>query len=394
MCPITVKVFEEGAWLTAALTWDELQDRLRRGRTRPALDCLGAVPVDDIDSIAEMSMLTPVYLHDWDAEPVLQQRQPAAAKAEDLEAKDLEAEEVDEDIDQIAAEEATKSRDQLLTECRQICPPGECDAVAEACAWSELTPVQLKALAYIRRNAAILSRRSRDEFFAANPTAAKFLDWVRRDADITININLASNIASLRKHGEYLSGFSVAREQSYLKSRALWERKMFGNAYGIAWKFGEHDRVCEATERPKYGAINIDRNPSGAAPSYGFSFLVLKKHVRNRITTTAADSSSKSIADIGMLDHFCAVGQQIDPARIASAADSVEGLASRYHYIEVQIHGRVLMSRDIEAAHLSARDDVPEVLAAMAEWGIPVFRIQRKLGGQFPPELSTPRGKK
>ena len=100
------------------------------------------------------------------------------------------------------------------------------------------------------------------------------------------------------------------------------------------------NRAAPASERPKYGGLNVLRRPAGACPGFGSCHLRLRPEVNERTTVLLGDS-----ARLGPVD-----------------------------YIEAHVHGPVELARDAEAVVVDpafAGTPIADALLALglpAEW--------------------------
>ena len=100
--------------------------------------------------------------------------------------------------------------------------------------------------------------------------------------------------------GEYKSQFETGISNGGLTayaggSRDLWEERLFAGAYqkpGVA-----------ATERPKYGALNLMNYWDGACPRFGSCYFRLKPVVAQRCTFAYGDSSNHP-KETAVADYF------------------------------------------------------------------------------------------
>ena len=120
------------------------------------------------------------------------------------------------------------------------------------------------------------------------------LRYVRDDAPLLINLNLAvpsnNSIPNLLTGTHYLNGFEL-EEIRHLNSNPSYQDQR----RGVESRFsGEHYHVERATaqERPKYGCLNWSKDSLGvnAASGYGQSYLVMRSHVRARVTVADTDT--------------------------------------------------------------------------------------------------------
>jgi hypothetical protein len=139
-------------------------------------------------------------------------------------------------------------------------------------------------------------------------------------------------LRALSREGAYRSQFETATSNGALTahpggSRWTWESRIFGSAYDNA----------APTERPKYGALNFRRRQGGGSPRFGSAHL--------RLCADATDRST-----------FCYPDSFFEPTSFGTARRmSLNALAEADErdllddYIEAQVHGQVLLARDVEA---------------------------------------------
>lgn len=139
--------------------------------------------------------------------------------------------------------------------------------------------------------------------------------------------------------------------------RLKWETKIFQSKKYDA--FDAHDKV-------KYGAVNWANARVGvwnAAKIYGESYLVFKSNVKDRCTYARYDSSSdwvKGPRDLGCKKSMYYIARKFSAKEIASmiyydSDEEKENLIMNdiKDYMEVQIHGELLMERDIARIMIS-----------------------------------------
>lgn len=150
--------------------------------------------------------------------------------------------------------------------------------------------------------------------------------------------------------GVYRSQFETGTSNGGLSAypggdRWQWESRIFGQAYDTA----------PASERPRYGALNLSHAAAGAAPRFGSAHLRLASGVLAR-TTFCHPDSVYGPSHFGVVDHFALVECL---AAVTVRGDPLD------HYIEAHVHGGVLIQRDVEAIVLdpSFRHTVVEALA-------------------------------
>lgn len=154
----------------------------------------------------------------------------------------------------------------------------------------------------------------------------------------------ASVVQQLARTGRYLPQFVTGTSNGGLTAhpggnRWRWEHEMFGGAYDTA----------PADRRPIYGALDDLRAPLGGAPRFGSAYLRLTAEVTARTTFCFPDSvfgptdfaTAERFELLPLVEEFRAESRtDLDEAQVGGALDS---------YVEAQIHGGVLLSRDVEA---------------------------------------------
>lgn len=148
-------------------------------------------------------------------------------------------------------------------------------------------------------------------------------DRFRGDIDI---------LSALATDGIYRSQFETGISTGWLDptpggSRWRWESHIFAGAYDHA----------PPAERPKYGALNYRRRPTGGATRFGSAHLRLRPVVLARCTFCFPDSSTKPT-------HF---GVAARMSLITEAQNS--GYDPIDDHIEAQVHGPVRLRTDVEA---------------------------------------------
>lgn len=159
-------------------------------------------------------------------------------------------------------------------------------------------------------------------------------------------------------------------------TRKSWEAKIFKNYYDTS---RDEDRV-------KYGSLLI--NPKSTKHSiditnYGKCYFILNNEVKKRCTMTIGDSSQFNSAS--SLYTFKNIFQMLMSSKYVFdyAKDCYEHymqgeigyVSSYFEYIEVQIHGQLLFSRDIESIVL--QDTTSDELKKLA------MRFAKKNGCKY-----------
>ncbi|MFR9756824.1 DUF3626 domain-containing protein [Streptomyces sp. TR06-5] len=145
-------------------------------------------------------------------------------------------------------------------------------------------------------------------------------------------------LESLRRSGTYVSQFVTGTGNGGLTARPggerwRWESRIFGGAYDGA----------PPHARPVYGALNHLGLAVGGAPRFGSAHFRLTADATARATFCYPDSCTAP-ADVGTLRT---AGRLVDLARTGER-DVLDA------YVEAQIHGPVLLARDVEALVLDS----------------------------------------
>ena len=177
---------------------------------------------------------------------------------------------------------------------------------------------------------------------------------------------------ALLRDGCYRSQFETGLSNGGLSAhpgghRDVCEQVLFGGAY--------HASDASDAARPKYGALGLLRHADGPSPRFGSCYLVLRGAVSQRCTFTYLDSHEGAV-ERGSYDEFDDVFAALlrsafcHQLGLGESGLSVPSLVHRLraelplpvsqlekfpiarnldHYIEAQVHGDVLIGRDVDA---------------------------------------------
>ncbi|MFE5812448.1 DUF3626 domain-containing protein [Streptomyces sp. NPDC056479] len=170
-------------------------------------------------------------------------------------------------------------------------------------------------------------------------------------------------LRALAEDGTYHSQFVTGTSNGGLTAhpggdRWRWESRIFGGVYDDA----------AARERPVYGALNFRRQTVGAAPRFGSSHFRLTGTTLARATFCYPDSAAEP-TEFGV-----AAGMHLLALAEADEQDALND------YIEAQVHGGVVLARDVEAVVLDACyrgtpvETAARLLPCPVEWH-PGYRI-------------------
>lgn len=177
---------------------------------------------------------------------------------------------------------------------------------------------------------------------------------------------------ALLEEGIYKSQFETGISNGLVSMqpggpRDEWERHLFHGAYQM--------EGVEASQRPRYGALDLMRNADGPAPRFGSCFFILKPHMTACSTFTFGGSQDKpkyqgtadeldailgALMEESFTRDFALGVDNIRPGQLYERLGSLKddygdsyanGKASHNldHVIEAQIHGEVQLERDVEA---------------------------------------------
>ncbi|WP_423791104.1 DUF3626 domain-containing protein [Micromonospora cathayae] len=246
-----------------------------------------------------------------------------------------------------------------------------------------MTAAQRAALRHVRATA----RRDRPDALASIarvlagsgvcPDPEQLITAIARGARVTVNFHpdrlLADGrtvIDALSEVGHYRSQFETGVSGGGLTAfpggdRDRWEEALFGGAYQAAG--------VRPAERPKYGGLDLLGHPDGACPRFGSCHLRLRPAVLARTTFCFGDSHLGA-AHLGTLDAFepvlAALLRATDEQGVSLGVAGMDvatlvrtllrrperaawapGAAVRAldDYVEAQVHGDVVLTRDVEA---------------------------------------------
>lgn len=156
------------------------------------------------------------------------------------------------------------------------------------------------------------------------------------------------------------------------------EKQLFAGGY--------HKNPPTPEEHVKYGTISLTNATDGGAVPYGDVYLVLKDHVRDRITITPDDSFASERDSLGTPRHFkhvllaairrevCTLSDVLKAAR-ADTPSTTSPNPSRY--LEAQIHGPLRFDEDFEKVVASPKyrgtSHEQKLMIFSNKYGIPLF---------------------
>ncbi|KAM0521304.1 hypothetical protein ACHAPE_002782 [Trichoderma viride] len=217
-------------------------------------------------------------------------------------------------------------------------------------------------------------------------------------------------VEALLEDGRYRNQFETGISNGLVATqlggpRDDWERNLFNGAYHGSSVPDAAENVFDPALRPKYGALDLVRNSDGPAPRFGSCYFLLRPEVSSRSTFTYGGSQTAP-KDVGTVDEFDAIlaalleecftrdtALGVDNVRPKGMLELIKGLSTSTlveadykrlpsrnldHLIEAQIHGDVLLSRDVEALVVDPsfflRGDTGSLLKTLSEtYGFPLL---------------------
>ncbi|PON23039.1 hypothetical protein TGAM01_v208044 [Trichoderma gamsii] len=210
-------------------------------------------------------------------------------------------------------------------------------------------------------------------------------------------------VEALLEDGRYKNQFETGISNGLVATqlggaRDDWERNLFKGAYHGSKVLDTAKSAFNPALRPKYGALDLVRNSDGPAPRFGSCYFLLRPEVSSRSTFTYGGSQAAP-KDVGTVDEFDAIlaalleecftrdtALGVENVRPKGMLELIRGLSkstlveANYkrlpsrnldHLIEAQIHGDVLLSRDVEALVVDPsfflRGDTGPLLKALSE---------------------------
>jgi hypothetical protein len=205
---------------------------------------------------------------------------------------------------------------------------------------------------------------------------------------------------SILEDGKYKSQFETGISNGSVSAhqggdRDNWEKQLYNSAF--------HKNDFDKTERAKYGALDIFKHMDGPAPRFGSCYFVLKKELLDRSTFTYQDSHTLPecrgtwdefdtifcelltdlfVNKLALGERDMSIPQFFDwlETGITKERDALRIRRNLNNYIEAQIHGEILLRRDIECLVVDSsfkNCEVGEILRNISEdynfplqWGI------------------------
>lgn len=238
----------------------------------------------------------------------------------------------------------------------------------------KLTENQIKALNYCYKKSKIFSKQiypNLVEKFIKNNLAIEDIKKVNKyikSVPIIIHFKVKNIIDFLVSDDHYRNQFETGTSGGSLNkiNRTNWEKNLFNGIYetfdyaensvcGVIFNENSADvNNCKNkdSERVKYGAINIGKNPNGCASSYGESYIVLKEKVKKRTSFVFGDSSRLMTEMMTFRHHNPLIYYLNDNSFEELIELAIKGKKYSKHnfspYVECQFHGPINLKKDVE----------------------------------------------
>jgi hypothetical protein len=189
------------------------------------------------------------------------------------------------------------------------------------------------------------------------------LTYIREHAPLVIHFQ-PTLLSMFTKVERYMNGYEIGRYSTVRNERCprfMAESRVLQTLYDCA----------KPEDRVKYGALNISGDPEGAtrAHSYGSAYLLLKPHMRSRITITPADSFGCMANQLATPENYAHVlcdslttDADLKQALSISTVLNHPQASVEDTYREIQIHGPLLFKHDIDAVVIPHSLITPQVV--------------------------------
>eukprot|EP00760_Papus_ankaliazontas_P028301 PhM_4_TR3627/c0_g1_i1/m.84077 len=183
------------------------------------------------------------------------------------------------------------------------------------------------------------------------------LRYIRDEAPIIIHVKLDQNdrLEKMLHDTHYRNQFETKSSNGSYDAnhsqRKSWEDRLFNSVYHDATPF----------QRPKYGCLNIVRDPQGikSAYYYGDSYFVLRL-VRLRCSFTDQDSGNSN-AELSSCEYYAHVLLRYNDSELKGVMEVANGVKPYLdsscisNYKEVQFHGELPFDRVLEKVMVNPR---------------------------------------
>ena len=196
----------------------------------------------------------------------------------------------------------------------------------------------------------VVARASGDAFDRTVPVTLHFQPDLR--------VGDATTLEAIAHDGRYRSQFETGTSNGGLTAhqggdRWAWESRMFGGAYDAA----------DPGLRPKYGSLNIRRDPYGGSPRFGSAYFEVAPAALDRVTFCFPDSVYEP-TDFGTFERMSLV-PLVETCGFEDPLDLV---------VEAHLHGSADVGADLRSVVLdpsyrgTTTEDVARTLPCIVRW--------------------------
>jgi len=219
------------------------------------------------------------------------------------------------------------------------------------------TPIQTAAIEYSFKKSKIFARNTTyDVEIMWGNNNFNILDLPKvinliKSAPTIIHFKLEKLYPYLNKDNRYQNLFETGSGGGCLDQniRSKWEEVLFNKLYTPA----------TPRERVKYGCLNLYNSQKGVQTAYGYgdSYIVLKDNLKNRTSFVVGDSSAQEIhiATFESCEHILLHLNVDTITNMIKIVNGTEPNNTNYMYVEAQIHGDIVFTRDVEKLILNKR---------------------------------------
>lgn len=168
------------------------------------------------------------------------------------------------------------------------------------------------------------------------------LGFIRDEMQLMVHIDI-NTLEKLITDTHYRNLFETGKSggEDDINVRSGWENLLFNDAYNDA----------KPVDRCKYGCFNTNKSNhpnEHALGGYGDNYLILKPHMRRRVTCCNNDSCELcDMRLVGTLDNYAHVLAQYSDPELVSLVNTVcseNPVKTDLNYKEIQIHGPLALS--------------------------------------------------
>ena len=180
------------------------------------------------------------------------------------------------------------------------------------------------------------------------------MNFIQHKVPMIIHVH-PGTISKLLKDTHYRNLFEIGTGSGCTnkETRKKFETEMFGSCYS--------NSNVTPTEKPKYGCLNIGLSQNGiqSAQHYGKCFFTLNDSTVRWRTSLTTEDSFCSKGDFGTMNNCAHLLNKLSDGELEKICDTaISSKIQSYtgQYREIQIHGPVLLNRDIVSLHVPSSE--------------------------------------